>query len=41
MATGQPHQRSEHVIEPASQLGCDIGQVTECRGDFEASEHLA
>src|SRR5260221_6900568 len=37
----EPYERSEHVIEAASELGFDIWHVAERRGHFEAREHLA
>jgi hypothetical protein len=37
----QSHQRSEDVIEAASQLGFYLGHIAERGGHLEAREHLA
>jgi hypothetical protein len=36
----QPHQRSEHVVEAASELRFDLRNVAEGGGHREAREHL-
>lgn len=37
----EPDQSSEQVIEAASELGLDVGQIAERGGDLETCEHLA
>ncbi len=41
MTADETHQRAEHVVEAASELGIDVRQVAEGRRDLEARENLA